>query len=475
MTAAPLVHAGGGYFNGVKGARASGRGGAFTARADDLSAVALNPAGIARLGTTTLQIGNRFSYNSVEFHRAPTLDWGHPDNGVPPYVEFETVHNETPWQLLEPMLGVASNFGLQDWGFALAIYPPAGASKVEFPADGPQRYMMIRRELVILNYTATAAWKYQDLFGVGATLQWIHVPRLTYELIIDATGRESEVRPVWSELDMHATTTGSDPFTFNAILGAWYRPHPNWELGLAGQVIPSEIRTDSTLDIEQVGDIQGELELRRGRERANDVTVTLPLPLTARGGVRYRYLERQRELFDVELDVVYESWSRVERFTLDSNNLVGTLAGDTVPVGVITVEKQWRDNVSVHLGGDYAAIPDLLTARGGVYYEMAVGEPAYANVDIPAAQQLGAALGGSVMFGNSELALAYEYRHQPAVTIREGDARVYQQAPASACEPPYDDPATCHPAYLGQPAPAANAGTHRAHSHMLTIDWLYRF
>ena len=186
-TFATRASADGGYFSGTSGARAGGRAGAFAAKADDLSATTLNPAGLARIQGTLVQLGNRFSYNALAFERAPTLDWGHLEGGVPPYVTFDEVDNETPWQLLEPMIGVASNLGLRNFGFALAARAPAGAGKVEFSADGGQRYMMVRRDALILDYTASAAWKADDFFGVGASVQWIHVPRLEYQLVIDAT------------------------------------------------------------------------------------------------------------------------------------------------------------------------------------------------------------------------------------------------------------------------------------------------
>ena len=48
-------------------------------------------------------------------------------------------------------------------------------------------------------------------FGVGASVQWIHVPRLRYQLVIDANPFPGDVNPVASELDMLATVTGSDP------------------------------------------------------------------------------------------------------------------------------------------------------------------------------------------------------------------------------------------------------------------------
>ncbi len=100
---------------------------------------------------------------------------------------------------------------------------------------------------------------------------------------------------------MLATTTGSDAFTFNAILGGWVRPAPFLELGLSGQIIPADITTNSQLSITSLNPaLPGTISLTRNGLPANDVTVTLPLPIVMRAGARYRHLVEDRELFDVE-------------------------------------------------------------------------------------------------------------------------------------------------------------------------------
>jgi long-chain fatty acid transport protein len=466
----------GGYFAGSKGARAAGRGGAFIVKADDVMAAAYNPAGLARLKGTLLQVGNRFSYNSYEYTRASTLDFGNTTGGIPPYVEFQRVKNETPWQWVEPLIGITTDLGIDDFGFAFLAYSPAGVGKQQFPVDGGQRFMMVQREAQIINYTASAAYKHNQQFSVGASLSWIYLRKLDYQLVIDASLLPGEAHPVSNELDMLSTVSGSDPFTLNAIVGAWYRVTPFLELGLSGQVIPTSMKTDSTLSVEPLNPgVVDSVELSRDGQPADDVTLELPLPLSARFGVRYLHLIQGQELFDVELDLVYETWSRVERFTMDGDGLVATLRGQEVDVGLIEIEKQWQDTLGIHLGGDYQLLPGLLSARAGVYYETAVANRSYAHVDFAGGQQLGTALGGSVHLGNVEVALGYEYRHQPALSLSEGEGRVVQEVPASQCESPYTDPSFCHPEYLGQPAPTVNAGTYRAHSHVASLEALVRF
>jgi long-subunit fatty acid transport protein len=475
-TVAARAHADGGYYSGTTGARAAGRAGAFTARADDLAAVIYNPAGLARAPGTLIQGGNRFSHNAQSFARQATLDWGDLQNGVPPYVQFAEVENEQPWQLLEPLLGVASDLGTRDFTFALSAHAPPGVGRVEFPQDGGQRYMMVGRDALIVDYGASAAWRLRDDFAVGAGLHWIHVPKLRYQLVIDASPFPGDVHPVSSTLDMLATVDGSDPFTLNAILGAWWRPTSFLELGLSGQVIPTAIETESTLHVDPLSPgIEEQVVLRRDGERADDVRLTLPLPITVRAGARYLHRRAERELFDVELDLVYESWSRVDSFVVDGDGLVANLLAQRVDVGRIEIEKHWRDTLGVRLGGDYAVLAALLTVRGGLFYETAVADRSHAHVDFAGGQQLGGALGASLFVLGLEVALAYQYRHQPGVVVSEAQSQVFQEVPASQCDPPFTDPDRCHPQYVGRPAAPANAGEHRAHSHATSLDVLYRF
>jgi long-chain fatty acid transport protein len=468
----------GGYYGGALGARAAGRSGAFVARADDPTAVHYNPAGLADIGGTIVMVGNRVSYNGYSFTRAPTADWGMvpPDATSAPIANFSKVSNQTPWQGLEPLLLGASNLGLRDFGFALGAFAAPGASKLDYPLSGGQRYMMLSREAIILNVAASAAWKYRDLFGVGVTAEWITVPRLNYTLVIDGSPFQQTANPVSSPLDMVATTQGADWFTFNAIIGAWFRPVPFLQFGAAGQVVPAQIETNSTLRVTPVDPtMAGEVMLTREGFPANDVNVILPLPLSVRVGARYRGLATGFERFDVELDVEYETWSRVNDFTVDTHGLFGTFQGADVPLGQIKIAKAWRDTVAVKLGSDVAVIPGRLVLRGGAFYETGVAPASHANIDFAGGSMFGGSIGGSVALGSRfELVLAYQLRHQQTVTVSEADARVYQQVPASACAAPYTS-TSCHPQFIGQPSPVVNAGTYDATFHHLALALLLRF
>ena len=110
------------------------------------------------------------------------------------------------------------------------------------------------------------------------------------------------------------------------------------------------------------------------------------------------------------------------------------------------------------LGGDVAVIPDRLAVRGGAFYETAVAEAAYSNVDFAGGPMMGGSLGGSLRVGRLEIALAYQLRHMSSVSVSEANGKVYQQVPASACKAPYNDPNTCNEHYLNQPGARRQRG-----------------
>ena len=260
-------------------------------------------------------------------------------------------------------------------------------------------------------------------------------------------------------------------------MGAWFRPAPSLEFGLAGQVVPANIVTHSTLDAHRPrSDARWARSARRGTATpANDVTVKLPLPLLVRGGARYRHLAGGRELFDLELDVEYETWSRAKAFTVESNGLVATpLEASTSPIGTITVPKQWNDVLSVKLGGDFNLVPERWTLRAGVYYETAASPSAYANVDFPGRRAARAGRSArrcccSRWRWPSPISCAINRaspsrRRTPASTSRR---------PAAPAPPPTPTEQLQRP-LSGQPH-RVNAGTYAATSHLVSLAVVYRY
>ena len=466
----------GGFELADQGPRAAGRAGAFIVRADDVSAMDYNPAGLARVRGTQVFLANRFTFSSEEFRRARTLDWSDATHGVPQLVSFEPVHNGVTQQLLGPMIGVSTDFGLDRWGFAAGVYGPPGTTKQEFPLDGAQRYMLVEREVMILYYTLSVAWQPHDQFAVGLSLQWVDVPTLDFDLVIDGNTSPRLVKPVESRFDFENRISGSDRIGFTAILGLWYQPAPGWEIAVSGRVIPVPIETTSHISLTALGlDLDTPPTITRDGQPDNEVSFSFTLPAKFRAGVRYAHVRNDREVFDIELNLGWETWSTVDAFVLNGEGLQTEVLGQVVPIGTIRIERQWKDTWSLRLGGDWNVVPGWFTLRAGAFWESGATPESNAYIDVYDSHRLGASVGFSFTWEGLDVSASYTYVFLMPVVVEEEESRIFQQTPGSACKPPYTDRNTCSEYYLGQPSAVANAGTYLADYHFLSVGLSYRF
>jgi len=453
-----------------------GRAGAFTARADDASAIEYNPAGLASIDGTYIYLTNRFGYADEEYRRAGTLDWSRAQGGLPDYVTFDPVSNQEAWQLLGPMVVAASDFGLDDWGFAIGAYGPPGIATQKFPVDGGSRYMLTERDVKILYYNLSAAWKYKKIFGIGMSLQWVDMSSLKLGLVINGSTAPGDVSPVKSLFDMQAIVEGADHYGFSGILGAWYRPRPFLQMGFSGRLIPVDMNADCDLSLEPLDlNLETPPELKRNSKSDNDVTFSMTMPVELRFGIRYMYLDAAKEVFDLEFDFRYEMWSLMDEFVINGEGLSAEVFGTEVEVGKIVIPKKWRDTYSLRLGSDVTVVEDVFFLRAGGFFESAAARRDYAYVDFFASDRLGASAGASVTFYGLDLSLAYTYVFELPFTVSEEDSKIYQQVPGSSCDAPYTDSNTCDEHYAGQPSAAANAGTYIASYHFMAMSVSYGF
>ena len=149
--------------------------------------------------------------------------------------------------------------------------------------------------------------------------------------------------------------------------------------------------------------------------------------------------------------------------------------GQPVPLGQIEIAKQWNDVVQRQAGRRLQpGARSLDRARRRVLRDRGRRPRPTLTSTSRRARSWAAALGGSLLLGQLEIALAYQLRYQPSFTVAEADARVYQQVPTAPAAPS-NDPDSCNPNYLGQPAPTVNGGTYAATSHLVSLAVVYRY
>lgn len=447
------------------GASAVGRGGAFTVKADDLTALAINPGGLSRLRGTRFLYNHNLIWAPVTFTRTPSVIPGTPDFTDP----FTPVHNQDELFPLGAMGVLASDFGLEDWTFAIGVYGPNAVGKQSFPVNGGSRYMLTSTDILLVYYSLAVAYGHKDVFGVGVTLQYVDMPVTKFSLVVDAektlSNNAPPLSPYDNRFDVEATLDLKDRGpTFTALLGAWWRIIPELEVAVSGRIVPIYLRPEGDIRLANVPDHEplGEDILVIEDQHAE---MPITLPLTARAGLRYRYLDGEAEVFDVELNAVYESWSMLERYDVKLSGRA--VINELKPLEDIAIEKRWRDTVSVRLGGSWEAVQDWFGISAGAYWERGAVPQNYTHLDFLSLDRWG--VGGGLRFKHWGVDLAISYNHvfQADVTVAEEDAKVFQQRPLFPCP-------GAAPCKGGQGVPA-NAGTFESSFDILAMSLQLHF
>src|SRR5579884_3669166 len=117
VAAARVVYAGGLELPD-NGTEALARGGAFTAKADDATALEYNIAGFARQRGTRLLFDGNLLLSSLDFQRSGV--YPDPPSAATPWggQPFPAVSN-TGGAFFAPFVGLSTDFGLDRWTFAV--------------------------------------------------------------------------------------------------------------------------------------------------------------------------------------------------------------------------------------------------------------------------------------------------------------------------------------------------------------------
>jgi len=422
-----------GFEYGPQGFHAVGRGGAFTVRADDPSAMYWNPAKLALLRGTRFHYSHNFVQESLTFQRAPGLpvDWKGDPAGAP--VTFAPASERLGFFPLNASFALTSDFGLKDATFAVGMVGPSAVGKARFddPANqGATRYSFLNMDIAMMFLTVSAAARYRegdrDWFGVGLSLQYAMIPWLRYSMMLIApTGPTNQNGVASTGSDMRADLDMKDLSGFTAIAGAWVRPLPYLELAVSSRLLP--IRYDATGKI-RVSGAQGDRMIFKNMEPFSvPGTLSFTYPMTVQAGLRYFYEHGGREVFDAELDFVWEHWSQLQSFDITFSETKVEKLGYQMTFKKLVLERNYRDTYAVRLGGQWNAIPNWLTIRLGGWWESPAHRVAYTMVDFPSLNRFGLAAGLSTEWRGIELGVAYAHVFQQTRTVCAKQARIYQQ------------------------------------------------
>lgn len=376
-----LLNASGFYIPDV-GAGCLGRGAAFVVKADDITAIYHNPAGLANLSGTQILLDVGLMDKSASFDRMDE------ENTEYPPVRAAEIISPIPF------LGVTTDFNSKKFTLGVAAYGPYGVPAVSFPEGGPQRYNIVTSSLEQIYYTMGAGFKLTDwfLFGINMGLVDLYVTQNMkfYTGLNDA------------ELTYKLSAHGAKSW---AVGGIW-KIYKGLETALSFQPkIPAILKGYLTAkDVPLLSEVSDNLK------------VSIELPLILRGGIRYKF----KESADIEFNVVWTGWSTIKNYTgvFETGNLFG--------IQKVVFPKNWHDAISIRVGGDYG-LTEKITLRAGYFYDQKAAPIETIDASSIDLDGHGITLGGSFKYRKYIFTLSYAHIFMPEVNVENSiaGAQVY--------------------------------------------------
>jgi long-subunit fatty acid transport protein len=374
----------------------------------------------------------------------------------------------------------------QQWGGADGTISRNGVGR-----PTPTRYQLVRQEVTFaLAPTIGVGYRVLPILRVGAAFQWT-------ALGIESSVVQAQGAGTSPHNDMIATVRAHDYFVPAATFSIHATPIDPvdivfsflWRDSFEGEGEAVYETNPYTRGLTEGGIAHVNEPIRFDR-------VHQPLPWAMTLGARYadRIAPRQRdaakegepasdplatERWDVELDV---AWLLNARASVTTVTLADTCerdaAGNRIQVGArsrgcqnlefrrrdasgevtrdfldvppesfgdVSVNRYWKNQVAIRLGGSYNVIPSKLGINAGIYYESRGVYPDYASVDNLAFRRIGTGLGAVFRVGRFDLLAAYGHIFQETLEVMAPPHQNREQAGS--------DPSSGFDKRIGQPCP----------------------
>ncbi len=316
------------YANGykilcLKSVKATSMGEAFAVQADDPSAIAINPAGLAQLQGNQVNI-QATALNAYTSHRSPS---------------GEKTDIEDQWQMV-PSAYWTTDMGKEDMSVGIGIFFPNGIS-TEWSKDSFARYVATYSDLIVADISPALGMKLTDSLMAGAGLDFIY-SEARLENMIDA-GVLSGGAPNGMDLESKLQGDGT------ALSG---------NVGLIWKINPRH-STALTYHHPFTVEYEGDLTLAG---TANDMTATLDFPASIVAGYAYRPTDKLK----LEVNLDWTDWQAVDDIIIDIDG-----------AGRVAKAQDLENTVAYKFGTEYHWSDNLDLRAGYIYNENATPENAW--------------------------------------------------------------------------------------------------
>lgn len=322
-----------------EGAKALGMGGAFTARADDPSAIFFNPAGICRLDGTQLYFGATGIITATDFTGSDPF----PGEGVPEKTKTQFFFPATFYVTHKLNENVSAGFG---------FFNPFGLGREwKNPESYSGRLISYKVDLKTFYFNPTIAWRMNEQlsFGAGAQLVYSTVLLDRYQATTNPLFGPGLVNIAKIELD------GNNSIDAGYNAGILYE-HEKISVGLSYRSnVTVDYDGDATFTQVPTGNPTIDAQIAQLIPDEQGVATKVEFPPLVSLGLAFTQLEK----WTFEVDVNWVGWSTFDVLPLD-------FAKDD---SLDTERPQnYKDAMSVRSGAEYRP-NDVYALRLGYYYD----------------------------------------------------------------------------------------------------------
>lgn len=404
---AAVAHGGEAFAGGFdipdNGTQALGRGAAFVAKADDPTAIYHNPAGLARQRGTNFLFNGNLLLHSFEFARIGIFP-DDPQLADRPWGQrpFPVVKDEGGPSLV-PFLAVATDFGYFDrvtFGAGIFAPPMIGNRSYSPLVDGfpsAARYDSVLPGSSLLFPTASVAVRATPWLDFGLSAHFVLASFNQTSVWYSDLGKEVCKAAEDFTCDSPSTLTASGS-SFGATFGAMARPLPSFGLGLS-------FRTP--INITGVGQLTPQAPSAGADQKfeAGAAVLQSQLPWMVRVGGRYIGMDADFEVYDLELDVVYEAWGVAQA----QGPIVRAPSLGSITELETMIMHGYQNTFGLRGGGAYNIDTGdgILSLRAGSYFDSPATSFATTRLDYDTLTKIAGTIGAGFKIGAFDVNLAY--------------------------------------------------------------------
>ena len=416
----------GGLEVGDTGAEALGRGGAFSAKADNGATINYNPAGFVKLRGHHVTVGGNMVLSRHDFTRTGYFSNGPTSKAMP----YPMVSSENPMFAAPRHMMVTTDFGyFNRVTFAAGMYVPSaagGAYPKQVDVGGvkmgaPQRFTAVQTEGLIFYPTAAIAFRPVHWLDIGLSFQAVVTSIKTTNIVTAGSACDVAEDPA---CDITIEIDAKDVFTPSGSAGVLVRPSRHVELGAMVR-LPSRANLEGKANITlgpALKKLQGSLTKPMVDPLDPAIRLNNDYPWMVRAGIRYIFRDGDEEVGDIEADFIYEGWSAASKRSIE-------IQGNSLGKPMEPTKMDWglKDTYALRLGGAYKlriTSSLSLVLRAGTFFETATTEVSDTSLSVLGPRRLGITGGIGLRWGRFTLDGAYAHIFLPDREVNRSTVRV---------------------------------------------------